>query len=490
MRRKRSTKASGLLLISALLVGALLAGVPAAASASPVEMRGEWELNLNNGVRSLKGIGFITKEANAKEEFESSSLLVEGILPATFSGTLEGSEATVAVIIPADPPFSEGIFHGSGITVQSGPGTLSMSGTGNYDVGGVMSTGPFSAVRLKSGIQIEEQEAQEMKEQEEREARSRVRGEWSITIESGPQSVKGTALISSEANAKNEFSSSSALFEGAIPGTFSGTLEGSEASTTISTVATGPYPEGKFTATKLAVAFTASSLSITGSGTLSLGGSSAPATLTATRTKTYQEVVTREKKEREAKEAQEKSEKEAKEKTEREAKEKTEREATEKATREAKEKAERETRERQEREAAEKAAAAKVTPPPPPTAALVSVELTGKSFTASASGQVSLQIENPNDYAISGRLTLVAQVGGAAKSPSKKSTSLGSASFSVSPSGKQLVKFKLSQKGRSELTHHKTLRVLATITTKANGQTAITKTFSFTLHAGSAHHKG
>ncbi|HEV7938927.1 MAG TPA: hypothetical protein VGP18_13005 [Solirubrobacteraceae bacterium] len=452
-------------------------------------MRGEWELNLNNGSKDLKGIGFITQEANAKEEFESSSLLIEGILPATFSGTLEGSEATVTVIIPADPPFPEGIFHGSGITVQSGPGTLSMSGTGNYDVGGDMTTGTFSAVRLRSGKQIEEQEAKEEKEREEREARSKVRGEWSLTIESGPQSVKGTALISSEANAQNDFSSSSALFESVVPGTFSGTLEGSEASVTITTMAAGSYPEGKFIGTKLALASTANPMSITGSGTLTLGGSSIPATLTATRTKTYQEVVAREKKEREAKEAQEKSEKEAQEAKEREIKEAAEKLARETKEKEAAEKLAREVKEKQELEA-RKAAEKAVIPPPPAPVALVSAKLTGNSFTVSASGQVSLLTDNPNDYAISGRVTLVAQAGGAAKSPSKKAASLGTASFSISASGKQVVKLELSQKGRSDLAHHKTLSVLATITTKASGQTTTTKTFSLTLHAGSAHRKG
>lgn len=491
-RRKRPTTRGSFLLVCALLACALLAGIPAAASASTVEMRGEWELNLNPGSKNLKGIALLTQEANAKEEFESSSALFEGILHGTFSGTLEGSEATVAVIIPAAAPFPEGIFHGSGITIHSGPGTLSLTGTGNYDVGGEMTTGTFSAVRLRSGKQIEEQEAREKKEQEEREARAKVRGEWSLTIESGSQTVKGTALISSEANAKNEFASSSALFESVIPGVFSGTLEGGEASVTITTQAAGPYPEGKFSGTKLAVTTTSSSMSMTGQGTFAFAGSSGAATLTATRTKTYQEVLTREKKEREAGEAQEKSEKEAleaqereKEATEKIAREAKEKEATEKLAREAKEKQEREAR-----EATEKAAIAKVAPAPPAPAALVSVVLGSKSFTAGASGQVSLQIDNPNSYAISGRVTLTAQAGGAAKSPGKKAIPLGTASFGVSSNGKQLVKLVLSRKGRTELAHRKTLRALATITTKAGGQTTITKTFSLALHAAPVHRKG
>jgi hypothetical protein len=484
--RRTSTAPMKFLLVCALLGCALLAGIPAAASATPTEMRGEWELNLNPGSKNLNGIAFITQEANAKEEFESSSALFEGILHGTFSGTLEGGEATVAVIIPGAPPFPEGIFHGSKITIQENLGTLTMSGTGNYDVGGDMTTGTFVAKRLRSGKQIEEQEAREKKEREEREARARVRGEWSLTIEAGPQSVKGTALISKEADSKNQFESDSAFFESVIPGVFSGTLEGSEAAVTITTQAAGPFPEGKFTGTKLTVAFTSSTMSITGSGTLTLGGQSAPATLTATRTATYQQVVAREAQEREAKEAQEKAEKEAL-----EAKEKTEREAAEKVTREASEKVAREAKEKQERqakEAAEKAVVAKTLPLPTP-AALVSVLVSGKSFTASSSGQVSLQIDNPNGYAISGRVTLLlAQSGTSGKSSAKKATSLGTASFGASPSGKQLVKLKLSKKGRSELAHQKTIHVLASVTTEASGQTTTTKTFALTLRAAKGAH--
>jgi hypothetical protein len=488
--RRTSTAPVRFLLVCALLGCALLAGIPAAASAATTEMRGEWELNLNPGSRNLNGIAFVTQEANAKEEFESSSALFESVLSGTFSGTLEGSEATVAVIIPGHPPFPEGIFHGSKIAIKEESGTLSMSGTGNYDVGGTMTTGTFSAKRLRSGKQIEEQEAQEKKEQEEREARARVRGEWSLTIESGPQSTKGTAVISKEANSKNQFESSSALFESIIPGVFSGTLEGGEASVTVITQAAGPYPEGKFTGTKLTVAFTSSTMSITGSGTITLGGNSAPATLTATRTATYQEVVARETKEREAKEAREKAEKEAleaKERTEREAVEKTEREAAEKITREAGEKSAREASEkvaREAKEAAEKAVVAKSLPLPVTPATLVSVQLSGKSFTAGASGQVSLQIDNPNAYAISGRVTLlVAQSGTGGRSSAKKATSLGTVSFGISAGGKQVVKLKLSQKGRSELSHQKTIHALASVTTEASGQTTTTKTFALTLHA-------
>ncbi len=467
--------------VGLLLACALLAGIPAAAAATTTDMRGEWELNLNPGSKNLKGIALIPNEANAKEEFVSSSALFEGVLHGTFSVKPEGGKATVSVIIPGSPPFPEGLFNSEEITIESGVGTLSMSGLGTFDVGGEVTTGTFAAKRLRTQLQIEEQEAQERREREEREARARVRGEWSLTIESGPQVVKGTALISKEANSKNEFSSSLGVFESVIPGSFSGTLKGSEAAVQIVTQAAGPFPESTFTDSKIAVAFTSDSMSMTGTGTVTIGANTAPATLTATRTKTYQEVVKRETEEREAREAKEKQEREA-----REASERAEREASEKAAREASEKQTREAR-----EAAERAAAIKSTPPPPAgnVAALVSVELAGKSLTTSASGLLSLQIANPNAYAISGRVTLVAtQSRGAGRPSAKRATSLGTASFGISPNGKQVVKLKLSQRGRSELARHKTLHATATIATQASGQTTATKTFSLTLRAAKPAH--
>jgi hypothetical protein len=473
MRRRRLTAVTGF-----LLACLLLAGLPAGASAAAPEMRGEWEVVMKSGAQTLAGIATIAAEANAQGEF-SGSVLYGGVDGGSISGTLEGAKATVEVTSDPFGPYAEGIFNSSTIAVVESGESVSMSGEGILVSGGKEMQTTLVVTRLRSQKQIEEQQAREKKEQEERAARARVRGEWSLTLEAGPEIFKGTALISAEANTKNEFSSVSALFESAIPSTFSGTLEGSEATVTIVTQAAGPYPEGKFTGTKLALASSASSMSITGTGTLSLGASSAPATLTATRTKTYQEVIAREKQEREAKEASEKAEKEAL-----EAKAKAEREATEKTAREAKEKQERESR-----EAAEKAVQVKIVPPPTP-AALVSVGLIGKSFTASASGQVPLQIENPNGYAISGRVTLSVTASKGAKSKGAKITSLGTASFGLSSGAKQVVKLKLSRKGRSELARRKTLRVLATITTEASGQTNSTKTFSLTLSAGSAHRKG
>jgi hypothetical protein len=480
--------------IGFVLACVLLAGLPAAASAAAPEMRGEWEIVVNSSGQTLKGKTLITQEANVKEEFASPTHAVhfEDGGTGSFLGTLEGSTATVTVITDPIGPFPVGEFNSSTMTVTTGVNSLVLSGPGTITVSGNKTSATLTATRLKSQKQIEEQEAQEKLEREEMEAKERVRGEWSLTFESGPEVVKGVSLITQAANAKEEFASSSALFESAIPGTFDGTIEGNEASVTITTQAAGPFPAGTFTGTKLVVSVTSSSMSIVGPGTLSSGGNSLPATLTATRTKTYAEVVAREAKEREAKEKQEREAREAKEKTEREAAEKTAREAKEKQEKEAllaKEKAIREAKEKQEREARE--AIAKT--PVAKAAALVSATLTGKTFTVSTGGLLSLQIANPNAYAISGRLTVVlsGQAGKSSASKggtSKKAVALGSASFTISPSGKQLVKLKLSQKGRTELAHHKTLHVVLTLTTQASGQTSSTKTLNLTLRAAKAAH--
>lgn len=460
-----------------LLACVLLACFASTASASNYDIRGEWSVEFTSAHQpTLLGMAVLNKQ-EPNGEFSGSGLL-GGFIQAPFSGTVSGDETSLTIV--AEAPGENVTFMSTSLSIDTVHNTI--EGTGAYYIEGkLLEPGEVKAVRLKTYKQIEEQQEQEEKEREEREARAGVRGEWALTIELGPQSVKGTALVSDEASAKNEFASASALFESVVPGAFSGTLESSEASVTVITQAAGPYPEGKFTGTKLALTSTAGSMSITGLGTLTLGGISAPATLTATRTKTYQELVNREKQEREAKEAQEKAEKEAL-----EAKEKSERELAEKVAREVKEK-----QEREKREVAEKAVLPKtLSLPLPAPAALVSVELAGKSVTASVSGQVSLQIDNPNSYTVSGRVALLlAQSHGAGKSSSKKAASLGTASFGLSPNGKQLVKLKLSRRGRSELAHHKTLHALATITTDASGQVTTTKTFSLTLHVGSrAHH--
>lgn len=469
MRWKRLTAPVGFLLACALLVA-----LPTAALATTPEMRGEWELVVKEGPNTLKGTTLISEEANAKGEFASHTVQFENGVTGTFSGTLEGSKASVKVTTAPFGPVGEGEFTSTTMTVESGAGTLALSGSGTLKLNGQTGEATLKATRIKTQQQIEEQEARERREREEQEARANVRGEWTLTIESGPQTVKGTALITEAGNAKNEFASSSALFENGIPGTFSGKLNGSEALVTITTQATGPFPAGTFTSTTIVVQSAFNPASMSGSGTLTVGTNEAPATLTATKIRTYQQIVEQEAREREAGEQQE-----------REAKEKLEREAQEKLEREAKEKQEREAR-----EAAATAAGKTTQQGGGSTPTLLSVELAGKSFTVGGSKVLSLQLTNPNPYAISGRVTLlVAGSGRAGKSSttsggaSKKAGSLGTVSFGVAPNGKQLVKLKLSHRGRAELAHHKTLHVLATITTQANGQTTTTKTFSLTLHA-------
>jgi hypothetical protein len=464
------------LLVCVGLACSALAALPAGAMATAPEMRGEWSVLLTSGGQTVvAGKTVISQEPNVKGEFISQTVFFEDGGTGSFSGTLEGGKATVKLIANPEKGFPEGQFNSppGGMTVET-VGALTISGEGTIKVLTNEAKGTFTATKIKTYKEVEEREAREKLELEEREARGNVRGEWSLTIEAGPQVAKGVAIIGEEASSENRFASASALFEGIVPSTFSGKLEGGEASVTVTTAATGPIPASTFTATKIVVTSASNPTSMTGAGTLTAEKNSYPATFTATRVKTHQEVLEREQQEREAREAVEKAEREAKEKQEREAKEKQEREAREREALAAKE---REVKERQEREAAEKAAA-KTSSNGPGNPALVAVRLAGKTFTVS-SGLLSLQIRNPNPYAISGRVTLLA-----AKSRHKaaKASSLGTASFGVAADGEQLVKLKLSQSGRTELAHHKILHALATITTEASGQPATTKTFSLTLH--------
>lgn len=494
-RRMRLTAPVGL-----LLACALLAGLPAVATATTTEMRGEWELALNSKSIHAKAQALISKEANGSGEFAAASVLFEHVNPGTFSGTLEGGKATVTVTSDAYQQFPEATFTSAAMTIESNSGSLSMSGEGTLTVGTQKESAMLVATRILTQQQVEEREAREAKEKQEREeqeARENIRGEWALTVTDGPQSSKGTALITEKANLKNEFASSSALFEGAVKGAFSGTLEGAKASVTVTTEAYGSFPASSFTSKAMTVVSSGGSLSMSGEGTLTVGETTLPgATLTATRTKTYQEVKAREAKEKLEREAREKAEREAREKAEREAREKAEREAREKLEREAREKAEREAR-----EAAERAALTKVGPTGPPSGGgsaptLVSVELTGKTFAVSPSGVLALRVTNPNPYAIAGRvMLLMAHAGKAGKAStagsatSGRATSLGTASFGISPSGAEIVKIKLSRLGRARTAHHPVIHVIATITTQAGGQKSTIKTFALTLRAKLAHGK-
>lgn len=497
--------------IALLFACTLFAGLPAAASASTPEIRGEWELSITTSTQHVNGKALIVDEPNAQGEFASSTALFEGVISGTFSGTITGSNATVKVTTKAYGPIEAGEFTSSAITIASSGGSPSMSGQGMISAGGgTPESATFSATQIRTYKQIEEQEAKEKQEREEQEARENIRGEWSLTVKAGPDTSNGIAIIKTTASPQNKFTSSTALFEAVVPGTFSGTLEGATATVTVASEAYGPVPATEFTGEKITVNSTDNSLSISGTGKLYSNKVliTESATLIATRTKTYAELTAREAKEKLEREAEEKAEREAKEKLEREkqeqeAKAKAELEAKAKAELEAKTKAELEAKAKAEAEAKTKAALEAKTKAELEAqkkaalskAALTSVELNGKTFTASAAGLLSLQVTNPNPYAISGRITLVvdqpAKAGkaSAAHSAGKKALSLGTASFGISPSGRQLVKLVLSQSGRTELTRHKTLRVLATVLTKADGQAPTSKTLTLTLRAGKAAHR-
>jgi hypothetical protein len=467
--------------LGCLLVGTLLAGLPAVASASAPEMRGEWEIVESFGNEHPRGRALIVEEANSKGEFASNNLLFEGVVHGTFSGTLEGGKASVTVTTQAFGSFPPSEFNSSTMTVESTGSSLSMSGSGVFESGGATAPATVVATRIKTYKEVEEREAREAKEQAEREARQSIRGEWELTLTSGAGVLKGQALIAEAANTKNEFLSNGALFEGAIPGTFSGTLEGANASVKVTTEAYGPFPATEFNSTTMAIASGGGSLSMSGSGTSTLG----PATLTATRTRTYAQI--------EEQEATEKAELEAKEKTEREAKEKAGREAREKLEREAKEKTEREAKEKAEREAKEKLAKEAALKQ---SVTLVSAEPTTKTFTVTSSGSLALKLTNPNAFPVQGSLTLTMTVTGKASQasaghkPSKtKTVSLGKASFTISAQARGTVTIKLAHAARAELASHKSLRVTLTIVTNTSGEPSVSKTYSLTLHAPATHHK-
>jgi hypothetical protein len=129
----------------------------------------------------------------------------------------------------------------------------------------------------------------------------------------------------------------------------------------------------------------------------------------------------------------------------------------------------------------------------------------GKSFTVAASGQFSLRLTNANGYSISGVLTLVPSPSAATKSsvgsggtsggaPSKGNPSTGNstagkakpvvlaeAAYTIASHSSATVQLKLSKGALAELEHHKTLQLLATLTTRAGGKPSSTKTYEITL---------
>lgn len=472
-RRMRPVAALGL-----LLAWLAFAWLPASASATTPEMRGEWELVVKTTGAVSMGKTVITTEANAKGEFTSPPIHFNNGTTGTLSGTLEGSTASVKIITEPFGPYPSSEFSSTTMKVETGAGSLALSGEGTFTLGSIKQPATLVVTRIRTYKQIEEQEAREKQEREEAEARANVRGEWALTLTVGPQTSHATALILQQANQKNEFASRSALFEGVDPGTFSGTLKLTEASVTVTAEAYGPVPASTFTSSTMKVESSGGSMSISGSGSIEAGGQTLPATLAATRTKTYQQVVEREEAELKAKERQEK-----------EAIEKLVREHAEKVAREAQEQEQqaKALKEREAREAAEKLAAAKIAQG---TTVLVSALLAAKGLTTSSGGTVSLGLTNPNGTTVQGlaKLTLAKAGSPGAKHTSKSST-LGEATFSIAPNGSGVVKVKLSRSGRSMLARLKALHVILTLTTQASGEPSVVKTYSLTLHAGKARSK-
>jgi hypothetical protein len=472
--------------VGCLLVGALLGGSPTAALAATPEMRGEWELLFVSARAIVRGEAIISVEADAEGNFASSSGLLEGVVKVTFAGKLEGSKASVTATSEKAGAFPGGVFSSNSMTVNTSGSLPTISGTGTATVGSQSEPEELTATRIHTYKEIEEREERERREREEAEARENVRGEWAVTVTTSFSTVHGVARITQAANAKNEFASSSALVEGADPGSFSGTLEGAKATVTLTAEAIGTLPSSTFASNSIVVESTASSMSMSGSGKLQSGGAEVPATMTATRTKNYQELR--------ALETQERLEREA-----RETKERLEREAREKLEREAREAREREAREKLEKEEALKLAAAQLPATQTGNATgtvTISAQPTSRSLTASASGSLSLGLANPNAFAVQGRLTLLLASSPTSRSaaarrhkpPKKAQAVLGKASFTIAANGHLVVKITLSKAGRAALARHRTLAAIARIVTQASGKQSASKSYRLTLHAPTGTH--
>lgn len=476
--RTRASRRMGIAMPLVLVLACvLLAGFASAASASTYDIRGEWSVELSSAHEpTLTGKATFNKQEPGGE-FTGSGLL-GGFIGAQASGTVAESETSLTIV--ASAPGGDITFMASGLPIDTSKNTFSGAGA-YYKEGKLVEPGNIKAVRLKSYKEIEEQEAQEKKEREEHEARANVRGEWSLTLEAGPEKLKGIALITEQASATNEFASKSALFEGTLGGTFSGKLEGNEAKVTVTTEGSQALmlPPGTFTSETIAVSSAFNPASMSGSGKFTIGELETTGTLTATKIRSYHQIEEQEAQEREAKEKQEEEAQIAKEKVEREAKEKAELEAKEK-------------REREAREAVEKAT--KIVLPPPtilPPAAPMPVTLTTEKLTVPNSGVLSLGLTNPNSSLTSGHLKVTFTSKAKGAHGKSKTSTLGEASFSIASKGPGTVKITLSHSTRAELARLKTMHVLVALTTQANGQSIGTKTYSLTLRAAApARRKG
>jgi hypothetical protein len=461
--------------LTLLVACSLLAIFAAAASASNYDMRGEWSLeNTANkpGSPPISGTDLINKMEPGGEFSGSGSYM--GILPFAVSGTVSGNETSITVA--TNTPSGMITFVAKGILINTTENKFTGSGTYYNANNEPYETGEVICIRLKNYQEVIEREERERREAEEARARKNVRGEWEIVIKAGPQSYAATALVTNEANSKNEFASSRTTFEGGVQGSFEGTLEGEKATIkVISHGLPGTIPAAEFTGSEITVATKANPASMTGTGKFLVPEFSleVPAEVTAKRIHTLAEVQ-----EREATEARK-----AKEKVEMEA-----REAEEATARRA----------REEREAAERAASKApggviVTPPPGGSVTLLSATPSGTGLTATGAGALPLHLSNPNAFPIHGRVTVVAKVAGAAGASGKhgktRTITLGTASFTLAAHASEALSVKLTHAGLAALRHQHTLHVTLTVTCESAGAARVSGKYPLTLHVHAHHGK-
>ncbi len=172
-----------------------LAGLASAASASTTdELRGEWELTFTcpecefviGEPHMLHGVSLIdTMEASSGDFSGSVVLENERGLPATITGSLSGSQVSslvVEVMLPTGPPYDFTMTSGS---VNGAENEISGSGTFTATGSGGPPAGTFTAKKLRSYKEVEEEEKRIKKEAEERakkeaEERAKAREERKI----------------------------------------------------------------------------------------------------------------------------------------------------------------------------------------------------------------------------------------------------------------------------------------------------------------------
>jgi hypothetical protein len=333
-----------------------------------------------------------------------------------------------------------------------------------------------------------------------------MRGEWSYVLtctctfpySPTPHSLSGTAIIRQMEFASGAYSGTTTL--AVLAGTVSGTVEG-EARLSME-LDFPSSPAGPFSFIMTAATLEAASNRLSGSGYYGPGGPESPTgTLTATRSLTLPQVEEREArgvlerareqaeeekeqeeqaKEREEAKAREKveHEEEAKAKEAREQKEHAELQATENAGREAVEHLEQLNKEDAEKEAAERAG------PAGPYNPVASAAGLSDKTVIDRSGWVSVDLANTNGSPISGEVTLSGTSGTRARS------AIGSGSFMIASNAEEAVRIRLSRSAAAQLRRHRTLRALATVTTRGEGQTAaIVKDYTVTVQVSALKHR-